>query len=359
MSNVDISQWGEILVSDLFEHIERGKGSVTGSLMDGDIPYIAASFTNNGYVRDVEDVDGLLTSDGNCVAMIVDGNGGLGRNIYQADPFVGSSNLQLGYHHKLNQWNGLFLVACLNKSIERYNYSFAWKRTGEAFKKETVFLPVLTDGSPDWAYMERHMRSVIEKQASRLELLCRVANIEGTPPPCINIDGWREFCIDQLFNVVKGSRLKSTDRMPGTIPYVGASRFNNGITHYIGNDEHVHPGGVLTVCYNGPVGTTFYQPDDFWATDDVNVLYPVNKVSPEALMFIAPVIERVGSNYVYVDKWKLADMKAAKIKLPVDAAGDPDWSYMESTMKDLLEQKATDFDALQQLLPFSEVVEMM
>ena len=165
------------------------------------------------------------------------------------------------------------------------------------------------------------------------------------------------LCSRSTNNVVKGSRLRSTDRTPGTIPYVGASRFNNGITHYIGNDEHVHPGGVLTVCYNGPVGTTFYQPDDFWATDDVNVLYPVSTVSPEALLFIAPVIEQVGSNYAYVDKWKLADMKAAKIKLPVDATGAPDWAYMESVMKALLKQKASDLDVLEQLLPQSEVQE--
>ena len=352
MKTVDISDWGEILVSDLFEHIERGKGSVTGSLMDGDTPYIAASFTNNGYVRDVEDIDGSLTSKGNCVAMIVDGNGGLGRNIYQADPFVGSSNLQLGYHHRLNQWNGLFLVTCLNKSFERYNYSFAWKRTGEAFANETVFLPVLTDGSPDWDAMEQTMRSVVDRQKSKLGVVSELVKSACTP---VDVSPWANFRIDQLFNVVKGSRLRSTDRSPGDIPYVGASQFNNGITHYIGNDEHIHPGGVLTVCYNGPVGTTFYQPEAFWATDDVNVLYPLSTVSPETLLFIAPIIEKVGSNYAYIDKWKLEDMKAANIKLPVDVTGAPDWAFMESAMKTLLEQKAADLNVLQQLLPQSEV----
>ena len=87
------------------------------------------------------------------------------------------------------------------------------------------------------------------------------------------------------------------------------------------------------------------------------MLYPVSTVSPEALLFIAPVIEQVGSNYAYVDKWKLADMKAAKIKLPVDATGAPDWAYMESVMKALLKQKASDLDVLEQLLPQSEVQE--
>lgn len=354
MKTLNISSWGEVFVSDLFEYMERGKGSGAGSFMDGATPYIAASFANNGYVRDVDDADGVLTSDGNCIAMIVNGNGGVGRNTYQAEPFVGSSDLQLGYHYKLNQWNGLFLVSCLNKSIDRYNYSFAWKRTGEAFARETVFLPVLTDGSPDWDAMEQTMRSIVEQQESKLDVVCELAKSAYVP---VDITAWADFRIDQLFNVVKGSRLRSTDRTPGNIPYVGASQFNNGITHFIGNDEHIHPGGVLTVCYNGPVGATFYQPNDFWATDDVNVLYPMSTVSPEALLFIAPIIERVGSNYAYVDKWKLEDMKVAKIKLPVDATGNPDWAYMESTMKKLLEQKAADLVVFQQMLPASEAQE--
>ncbi|WP_311524319.1 restriction endonuclease subunit S [uncultured Varibaculum sp.] len=341
MGIVDISDWGEILVADLFEHIERGKGSGAGSFIDGNYPYIAASFSNNGYVREVDDASGSLISDGNCIAMIVNGNGGVGRNTYQPKPFVGSSDLQLGYHHRLNQWNGLFLVSCLNKSIERYNYSFSWKRTGESFARETVFLPVLSDGSPDWDAMEQIMCAVVGEQEERLDL---VETLAKSTPVSVDINSWAEFRIDQIFNVVKGSRLRSADRIPGDIPYVGASQFNNGITHYISNDEHIHPAGVLTVCYNGPVGTTFYQPNPFWATDDVNVLYPLEKTSPESLLFVAPIIEQVGAKYAYVDKWKLADMKAAVIKLPVDATGGPDWKFMESYMSALIDKKASDLD---------------
>lgn len=253
---------------------------------------------------------------------------------------------------ELDENQFLFLAAVLNALRERFSYSdiVSIRR----YSQMTIQLPVNESGDPDWGFMSRYMGELRERQEVRLNLISKVCAL---PSRQISIDSWEEFRIGQLFNVVKGSRLRSTDRTPGTIPYVGASRFNNGITHYIGNDEHVHPGGVLTVCYNGPVGTTFYQPDDFWATDDVNVLYPVSTVSPEALLFIAPVIEQVGSNYAYVDKWKLADMKAAKIKLPVDATGAPDWAYMESVMKALLKQKASDLDVLEQLLPQSEVQE--
>lgn len=171
MKVIDTTGWAEFNVIALFDRIERGKGSGAGAFIDGDVPYIAASFANNGYVRDVEDLDGSLTSEGNCIALICNGNGGIGRNTYQAEPFVGSSDLQLAYHPRLNQWNGMFLVACLDKSIERYNYSFAWKRNGEAFEAETVFLPVSPAGDPDWDYMEQKMREVMAEREAALDSL--------------------------------------------------------------------------------------------------------------------------------------------------------------------------------------------
>lgn len=177
MKEIDTTAWGEFNVLSLFDRIERGKGSGAGSFIDGDVPYIAASFANNGYVRNVEDLDGSLTSDGNCIALICNGNGGIGRNTYQAEPFVGSSDLQLAYHSRLNQWNGLFLVACLDKSIERYNYSFAWKRNGEAFEAETVFLPTTPAGDPDWEYMEQTMRDAMAEREAALDSLQALAGV--------------------------------------------------------------------------------------------------------------------------------------------------------------------------------------
>lgn len=165
----------------------------------------------------------------------------------------------------------------------------------------------------------------------------------------INTNNWQEFRIGDLFNVLKGARLVSTDRIPGETPYVGATRFNNGITGYIGNDEKLHDGNVLTVCYNGPVGTTFYQPVPFWGTDDVSVFYPKFPMNPEIGLFIAPIIEVVGSRYAYIDKWKLVDMVDTELLLPVAPDGEPDWAFMKSTMKKRIEAANSSLNVLQKL----------
>lgn len=148
----------------------------------------------------------------------------------------------------------------------------------------------------------------------------------------VNINSWKPFRIDSLFDIVKGSRLTKQRMKEGKIRYVGAAAFNNGITNYIGNDDQTHPAGTLTVCYNGSIGQTYYQDELFWATDDVNVLYPKMQMSKYVALFIAPLIKVVGKNYAYSDKWKVEDMKASIIYLPVREDGSPDFNFMEEYM---------------------------
>jgi hypothetical protein len=151
----------------------------------------------------------------------------------------------------------------------------------------------------------------------------------------IDLKGWKPFTLECLFDVVKGSRLTKADMKDGDIRYIGATAFNNGITNYIGNSEETHPAGTLTVCYNGSIGQTYYQDKEFWATDDVNVLYPKFAMTKYIALFIAPIIKAVGRKYAYTDKWKIEDMKTSVIYLPVDEHNQPDWEYMEHYMNEV------------------------
>lgn len=151
----------------------------------------------------------------------------------------------------------------------------------------------------------------------------------------VDIQRWKPFKLEDLFDIKKGSRLTKKDMKEGDIRYVGATAFNNGITNYIGNNEETHPAGTLTVCYNGSIGQTYFQDKAFWATDDVNVLYPKFQMNKYSALFIAPLIRSVGKNYAYTDKWKIEDMKNSIIYLPVKGSNQPDWEYMENYMKSI------------------------
>ena len=146
----------------------------------------------------------------------------------------------------------------------------------------------------------------------------------------MDINTWLEYPFSQLFIIEKGTRLTKAKMVDGSINYIGATAFNNGVTAKIGNTEHLHPAGTLTVCYNGSIGQTFYQEEPYWATDDVNVLYPKFKITPNIAKFLCSVIYKIGLKYAYIDKWTAEKMRNTMIKLPSNVDNEPDWEYMEN-----------------------------
>ena len=165
----------------------------------------------------------------------------------------------------------------------------------------------------------------------------------------IDTSEWKEFRLGELFDIKKGTRLTKANMKPGNINYVGATAFNNGVTAKIGNTEHLHPADTLSVCYNGSIGQTFYQTEPFWATDDVNVLYPRFTINRYIAQFIASIIFQIGQKYDYKDKWTTDKMQKTSILLPATPSGEPDWVYMENYMCKYEQQTNTSITALKHL----------
>lgn len=154
-------------------------------------------------------------------------------------------------------------------------------------------------------------------------------------PAAIDYSKWVEFPLSYFFNVKKGTRLTKSDMVDGSINYVGASAFNNGIVTTISNEDAIHHSGTLTVCYNGSIGETFYQTEEFWATDDVNVLYPKFEMNVYSALFFCSVIRQLGKIYAYNDKWTMDLMGATLVPVPVDNEKNPNFEQMESIVKGL------------------------
>lgn len=118
-------------------------------------------------------------------------------------------------------------------------------------------------------------------------------------PDCLE---WTTFRLGDLFVISKGTRLTKAQMIPGKINYIGASSMNNGVTARIGNTERLFPAGMITVCYNGSVGESFYQPEMFWASDDVNVLAAKDAIDENASLFILPILKNLGKRYGFANK---------------------------------------------------------
>jgi hypothetical protein len=122
--------------------------------------------------------------------------------------------------------------------------------------------------------------------------------------------------------------------IPGNTPFLGAIDKNNGIREYAGLVA-LHAGNTITVNYNGSVGEAFYQAEPYWASDDINVLYPKFELNKYIAMFLISVIRQDKYRFNYGRKWHKERMEESYMKLPVAADGNPDFAFMERYIKSL------------------------
>jgi hypothetical protein len=211
----------------------------------------------------------------------------------------------------------LWWARCIWENRHRYSYGRQANRT-----LSSLHVP---EKVPEWVYStELPTHNGIEKSAGE-----HIAFIDPSG------SGWQDFRLQDLFVVKKGRRVTKADRIPGVTRFIGASEKNNGITD-LADLTPIFPSGTLTVVYNGnSVGNAFFQDQDYFACDDVNVLVPMCPMSRWVQLFIATIIRHARSRFTYGYKWTLARMKATTIRLPVSADGKPDWNYMEVFMKGL------------------------
>lgn len=146
---------------------------------------------------------------------------------------------------------------------------------------------------------------------------------------------WAEFTLGELFDIKKGARLTKASRAPGVVRFIGATEKNNGVTDH-NSVIPMFSGGQLTVAYNGnSVGFAFYQDKPFYASDDVNVMEPLDRASIPALLFIATIIRHNRSRYTYGYKWTKKRMENTPVRLPAAPDGRPDWEYMDAFVRGL------------------------
>lgn len=330
MNKINIDNWKEFKISEIFLDLRRGALPIFRNLNKGEMPVIAASMFNQG-ITGYYDVPSL---EKNRITVSLNGVGS-GYFAYHDYEFAANSDCGILIEkYQLNKYSAMFLCAILNKIGT--NYGYEEKVTKPKLFEEVILLPATQTGEPDFQYMEDYIKNVEELQKRNLQIIKSLI-----PPPNKNVNtvSWGIFQLSKLFDVKKGTRLTKANMIDGNINFIGASAINNGVTAKISNNTHIHPANTITVSYNGSVGATFYQAEYFWASDDVNVLYPKFEMNQQIAFFIIPIIKQLGKQYAFIDKWKKEDMEKTFIPLPMTLSGEPDFQYMEQTITALIVQQ--------------------
>jgi len=324
MIKVDISDWKDFRIGDLLV-ILNGTGITKKEIYEhpGELPAIQSGKENNGCLGYIDEdycrKRNYRISDGMCLTVARSGSSGF-VTFQPSKCVVGDSAKILQPRFDPNRERLMFLRVLLLVNMKKYDYDD--KVTYENYINDNIKLPVLPDESPDWEYMENYIRKTEDKLSNRIDLLGKDHLLHK-----IDCSNWKTYKIGELFRVVKGTRLTKANMLPGETNFIGASSVNNGVTAKIGNKGNVHPANTITVTYNGSVGQAFYQSQEFWASDDVNVLYPLFAMTSSIALFLLPIIRSVGKQYAFVDKWEKETMEKDEILLPTKD-NHPDWDYM-------------------------------
>ena len=318
-SNFSLTNKEMIEVQELF-HIEYPPTLIFNQQIkdESGVPFVSSKGTNNGVVGRVRrNPNTKLYPKGSITVPL---KGTVLNAFVQVEDFHCAHQVAVlcsKEEFNMNEAQKLFYALCVRKNKYKYNYG---RQADKTFK--SLLVPRIED-APGFIH----------------DIDLNYFNDAATPfHPKLNLDLnsqlWKWFRLDELFNLRKGKRLTKANMTKGNVPFVGAISSNNGHREHVGQ-KPIHSGGTITVNYNGSVAESFYQASPFWASDDVNVLYPKFAMNQYIALFFVTVIRMEKYRFNYGRKWHKDRMSKSNIKLPIDTSGNPDWQFMEDYIKSL------------------------
>ena len=174
----------------------------------------------------------------------------------------------------------------------------------------------------------------------------------------IKIDNWKSFYISEIFYTEKngkniqvptGAMISKKLLKDGTTPRVTVSNFNNGITGYysdLSDKNYRVYENFISVSF---LGTVFYQPNKASLDMKVHCLKPIkHNLNLYTATFLVNIVRKAISNFAYQDQLSSTVLPNLIIKLPIKSS-EPDWEYMESYMKNIMQESEKKLENLQNI----------
>jgi hypothetical protein len=310
-----------VKVSDIFEvrygHSLELNRLTTVERREG-IAFVSRRMGSNGISAYVAPIAGVEPAPPGELSCALGGNGVLSTFLQSEPYYTGRDVARLIPKVTLGSQQLLFYCMCIWENRYRYSYGRQANRT-----LRDIPVPAIRAIPTYVKNVRLDALEGFEKPGSEQEL------------PALDVATWKSFALSELFDLKKGKRLTKADLQPGSTPFISALDSNNGLRQYV-SAVPLHPANVITVNYNGNgVAEAYFQPKPFWASDDVNVLYPKFALDLPIAMFICTLIRAEKYRFSYGRKWGLERMKVSTIKLPVLPNGRPDLKLMRRFVETL------------------------
>lgn len=338
-------EWGVFLIGDLFS-VKRPPARNKDNYEVGDIPFVASGSVNNGVMKCCKPLEDEKLDEAGCITVSpVDGSA-----FYQPYPFLGrggaGSSILMLYADNMNLYSGQFIAKMISNTCAcKYTYGHMGNKDG--IKRERIMLPIDENNNPDYQFMEDYVKELMARKREQYLDYCKEQlKIFGWGYSLIPLADkqWKSFFIVDVFDTIqRGKRLKTADHLVGEVPYVSSSALNNGVDNFVSNDKGVRKfSDCLSLANSGSVGSSFYEPFEFVASDHITHLKneDFNKYH---YLFLATMTSRLSQKYNFNREINDKRISREIILLPVNDESVPDYDYMERYSKNLLCKKLQSY----------------
>lgn len=338
METLEEKKWHEFFLNQIFS-VSAGKRLETRNKIPGLRPFIGAADNNNGVTGFVQNEN--TSKDKNVLG--VNYNGAPCIAFYHPYRCLFSDDVKRLHllQRKDNPLILLFFPAVFAMQKSKYTYGYKFKE--QRMLRQKLMLPATSEDTPDYDYMSKYVKQKKSKLLARYTAYVkrRLAEL-GAPVaiPELMEKEWKDFQLTKIFAVVsRGKRLKKADHISGNIPYISSTAMTNGMDGTCGNSHGVRMfSDCLTIANSGSVGSCFYHPYEFIASDHVTAL-KCKTYNSYIYLFLSILIGRLKEKYNF--NREINDFRIARerIMLPVNDSSLPDYVYMEQYVKNLLWKK--------------------
>jgi hypothetical protein len=236
--------------------------------------------------------------------------------------------------NKLNRINQMFIIASIDKVI-KHKYSYNNKATKIELKNTVISLPV-KNGNIDFEFMGSF---ITELETERIAVFQSYLLATGLNDYKLTVKEqqalesfeklkWNNFNLEKLFNKsTRGKRLKSEDRISGTLPFVTAGETDEGVSDFIGNNVTVFSENTTTIDMFGSAKYRNYK----YGGDDHIAVVNTEKLPRFASIFVTSAIHKSSYNgqFNYGRNFYAKDADVLNISLPIKEQ-KPDYEIMET-----------------------------
>lgn len=330
---LDSNDWKEYIISDLFEIFTGNEKQKINSI--GKISLLSTGTKNNGLIEYVGlKKDKPIIGEGISVSNIdsnaiffQSGKFYLTQNVFFLKPIINLNKNQL-----------LFIIPLIKKNL--YGYGWGNYIGKDGLSNLIIKLPSkLNIENNKYEINFEYIDNYIQNLTQTLEIYKikeKVNKIININKEFINVNNWKEYKISDLFEIIRGKRLRSVDRLKGKLRYFSSTSENNGVSDYISNPLFIENNALIFNTF----GNVFYCDDIFSGSDEITILKNKNLNKYIGIYLSTIMTKAFDKKFGYEKKAFYNEIIKEKIILPSKLnikinEYEPDWEYMENYIKNL------------------------